>query len=69
MPSTLLIALQELFFPQIIKPLLWSLAKSCLKTLEQRRKHDKAILMDKCRNNEVEGIDNNFLRHMDSHNN
>ena len=41
--------------------------KLCLKTLEQR-KHHKAILMYKCLNNDVEGIDNNFLRHMDRHN-
>ena len=37
-------------------------------TLQQRRNYDKAILMYKCLNNQLEGQDTNYLRHSEIHN-
>ena len=37
-------------------------------TLQQRRNYDKAILTYKCLNNQLEGLDKNYLRHSEIHN-
>ena len=36
-------------------------------TLQQRRKHHKAVLMYNCLNNQLEGIDASYIRHADIH--
>ena len=38
-------------------------AKLNWSTLQQRRKYNKAILTYKCLNNQLEGLDTNYLRH------
>ena len=37
-------------------------------TLQQRRNYDKAILTYKCLNNQLEGLDTNYLRHSEIQN-
>jgi len=42
-------------------------AKLNWSTLQQRRKYNKAILTHKCLNNQLEGLDTNYLRHSEMH--
>ena len=42
-------------------------AKLNWSTLQQRRKYNKAILTYKCLNNQLEGLDTNYLRHSEIH--
>ena len=46
--------------PSVRAKLNWS-------TLQQQRKHNKAILTYKCLNNQLEGLDTNYLRHSEIH--
>lgn len=44
-----------------------ALDKLGMSPLHQRRQRHKAIIMFKCLNNETEGIDKGYMRHMDRH--